>query len=105
MAKLVFEVNDSKSSTVRKFDEQWRFFFAPDAQELQAEIQKIAELESERIERADGSNIQWSFVACTEIVSLNQPNGAEITSNMHTPIEADQYSKFLKAKNRLNAIA
>ena len=101
IAKLVFEVIDSKASIARKFDEQWRLFDAADNASLHLEILKVAQKESEEIKRNDGSVIRWNFVACTEIVSLNQPNGSELFSSMNHPAEIDQYLSFQLAKNIL----
>lgn len=101
IAKLVFEVIDSKPSAARKFDEQWRVFHAVNQRELVAKIHDSAKTESESITRADGTEISWSFVACTEIVSLHQPNNTELISTMKFPKAANQYLAFIQAKNLL----
>jgi len=94
LAKLVFSIN-IQGQKGAEFDEQLRLVEAESMPAALLKAKRVGAESQEIINHQNGTAINWSFLAVTELIPFQNPqHGMELYSHIHERIDASSYTQI-----------
>lgn len=96
LVKMIFQVHGGEKAY---FDEQWRIVNGSDKEAVLEKSYKLGLSEEETIQRVDGTQSRWEFVAITDVIEMNhETDGAFVFSHTTEPDHAERYIHSIKLR-------
>ncbi len=98
LAKLIFSI-ETQGQQGAEFDEQLRLVLADNLSDALLEAKKIGANAQETIFHQNGTAINWSFLAVTELIPFSNPqHGMELYSHIREKMDASAYTQYALRK-------
>lgn len=102
LVKLIFRIICGDGAHTAQFDEQMRLIAAPDTQEAFKKASLVGKSEQETFYNVKQQPVRWTFVAVSELHSLNDlTDGAEVCSKVNEVEDAEAYTRIIHQQARL----
>ena len=101
VAKLVYQILNSKKSHTPQIDEQYRLISADDASWAWEKANILGKLGECKLDDSKETSVQWKFINVVDLFEINElSDGAELFSGTDEPNDLEEYMAIseLRAK-------